>query len=115
MAIIYHLVPESDWEAARSKKEYRADSLALEGFIHCSKDHVQVLGVANRLYNGRRDMLVLEVETDRLTSPLKHEPSRSGEIYPHIYGPLNTDAVMRVLSLVVDDDGRFSQLVTENR
>ena len=110
MAIIYHLVPESHWKTDRTESEYRADSLATEGFIHCSKDHAQALAVANRLYVGRQDMLVLEVETERLTSPLKHEPSRSGEIYPHIYGPLNTGAVTRVLKLQVDQDGRFTAL-----
>ena len=55
-------------------------------------------------------MLVLEVETERLTSPLKHEPSRSGEIYPHIYGPLNTGAVTGVLKPQVDEEGRFIAL-----
>ena len=113
MAIIYHLVPESHWETARTEPEYRADSLATEGFIHCSKDHAQALAVANRLYGGRRDMLVLEVETERLASPLKHEPSRSGEIYPHIYGPLNTGAVTAVFKLQVDQDGRFTALIAE--
>ena len=110
MAIIYHLVPESHWDSAKSEREYRAESLAMEGFIHCSKDHAQALSVANRLYGDRSDMLVLEVETERLASPLKHEPSRSGEIYPHIYGPLNTDAVIGVLKLQIDRDGRFAAL-----
>ena len=113
MAIIYHLVPESHWESAQFEQEYRADSLATEGFIHCSKDHAQTLAVANRLYGGRQDMLVLEVETERLASPLKHEPSRSGEIYPHIYGPLNTSAVTGVLKLQADQDGRFTALAAD--
>ena len=110
MTIIYHLAVRAEWEAAMSQEWYRAESLALEGFIHCSKDHGQVLAVANRLFPGRKDLLVLEVETDRLSSPLKHEPSVSGEIYPHIYGPLNTDAVAGLLSLVPAVDGRFKQL-----
>ena len=110
MAIIYHLASKSEWEAARTQPEYRAESLALEGFIHCSKDQVQVLAVANRLYAGRNDLLVLEVDTDRLTSTLKHEASRSGEVYPHIYGPLNTDGVVGVLYLTVGRDGRFNRV-----
>ena len=48
-----------------------------------------------RAGRGHTDMAVLELETDRLTAPLKREPSRSGEIYPHIYGKINTDAVVR--------------------
>ena len=113
MAIIYHLVPESHWESAQFEQEYQADSLATEGFIHCSKDHAQALAVANRLYGGRQDMLMLEVETECLASPLKHEPSRSGEIYPHIYGPLNTGAVTGVLKLQAGEDGRFTALAAE--
>jgi len=110
MAIIYHLASKSEWEAARTQPEYRAESLALEGFIHCSKDQAQVLAVANRLYAGRSDLLVLEVDTDRLTSPLKHEASRSGAVYPHIYGPLNTNGVVGVLYLAVGGDGRFNRV-----
>jgi uncharacterized protein (DUF952 family) len=53
-------------------------------------------------------MLALEVDSQRLTSPVKREASRSGEIYPHIYGPLNTDAVINVWSLPLDGDGNFS-------
>jgi uncharacterized protein (DUF952 family) len=108
MAIIYHLINQADWEAAKSVAEYRAESLAAEGFIHCSQDEAQLLRVANRLFAGREDMLALEVDTDRLTSPVKREPSRSGEIYPHIYGPLNTSAVVRVRPLPLDAAGKFS-------
>jgi uncharacterized protein (DUF952 family) len=108
MALIYHLINQIDWEAARSVAEYRAESLTAEGFIHCSEDEAQLLRVANRLFAGREDMLALEVDTDRLTSPVKRETSRSGEIYPHIYGPLNTSAVVRVRPLPLDAAGRFS-------
>lgn len=108
MSLIYHLITDSAWEEARSAPEYRAESLATEGFIHCSESVEQMLRVANRLYAGHDDMLALELETDRLVSPIKREPSRSGEVYPHIYGPLNTDAVVRVLSLQRSSDGSFS-------
>ena len=108
MAIIYHLTSKADWEAAGSGPEYRAESLALEGFIHCSKDEDQGLAVAKRLFPGRTGLLLLEVETGRLISPVKHEPARSGEIYPHIYGPLNVDAVIGTLSLDLGADGGFS-------
>ncbi len=115
MAIIYHLAGRAEWEAgAASSKygagEYRAGSLAEEGFIHCSEDEAQMLRVANRLFNGRTDLLVLDLNVDALTSPLKREPSRSGEIYPHIYGPINTDAVVRVRRLVPAADGIFGEL-----
>ena len=102
MAYIYHLVPKSDWEAVSGESEYSAASLASEGFIHCSKDHVQLFAVARRLYRDRTDMLALELDTGALSSPIKEEPSRSGEIYPHIYGQINKTAVVRVLALESD-------------
>jgi uncharacterized protein (DUF952 family) len=110
MSLIYHLITRTAWEVARPASEYRAESLETEGFIHCSQDLEQMLRVANRLYAGHDDMLVLELDTDRLASPLKREPSRSGEIYPHIYGPLNINGVVRVLSLEADANGSFSSV-----
>jgi len=105
MALIFHLTYKDAWEAARPAGEYAAPSLAEEGFIHCSKDIPQLLKVAGRLYPGETGLLVLDVDLERLTSPLKNEPSRSGEIYPHIYGILNADAVVGERVLEVDADG----------
>ena len=105
MALIYHLTYKDAWESARPTGEYAAPSLAEEGFIHCSKDIPQLLKVAVRLYPGETDLLVLDVELDKLAAPIKNDPSRSGEIYPHIYGLLNVDAVVRERVLKVDADG----------
>ncbi len=107
MEIIYHLILASDWEAGEAAGEVRPGSLADEGFIHCSADDAQALAVARRLYSGQGGMVVLEVDTGKLLSPVKREASRSGEIYPHIYGPLNADAVVRVRLLELDGDGAF--------
>jgi len=105
MALIFHLTYKHAWEAARSAGEYAAPSLAEEGFIHCSKDVPQLLKVAARLYPGETGLMVLDVDLEELKSPLKNEPSRSGEIYPHIYGMLNADAVVRERALEVGADG----------
>ena len=105
MALIYHLTYKDAWESARPTGEYAAPSLTEEGFIHCSKDIPQLLKVAARLYPGETNLLVLDVDLSKLTAPLKHEPSRSGEIYPHIYGMLNSEAVVRERSLKVDAGG----------
>ena len=105
MALIFHLTYKDAWEAARPAGEYAAPSLLEEGFIHCSKDITQLLKVAARLYPGDLGLMVLDVDLDKLKSPLKHEPSRSGEIYPHIYGMLNADAVVRERDLQLGADG----------
>ena len=105
MALIYHLTYTDAWETAKPTGEYAAPSLAEEGFIHCSQDIPQLLKVAARLYPGERKLMVLDVDLDRLSAPLKNEPSRSGEIYPHIYGKLNADAVVRERYLKLDANG----------
>lgn len=105
--IILHLAFQADWEAAQSAGEYRSPSLSEEGFIHASADEEQMMRVVTRLFADRTDLLVLDVDTARLAevSPLVREPSRSGEIYPHVYGPINLDAVVRVRALTVDASG----------
>lgn len=111
-SIIYHLAFRGDWEAGLAAGEYRAPSLADEGFIHASGDEEQMLRVAARLFAGRTDLLALDVDVDRLAedSPLIREPARSGEIYPHVYGPIDPGAVVRVRSLIPDgaDSGVFT-------
>ena len=105
-SVIYHLALGDDWEAGLATGEYRAPSLADEGFIHASGDEEQMLRVAARLFAGRTDLLALDVDTERLPegSPVIREPARSGEIYPHIYGPIDPNAVIRVRRLVLDPD-----------
>src|SRR5262245_29334741 len=92
MEPIYHLVLRTNWEHAPGEA-YRADSLVGEGFIHCSRAE-QVAKSANRFYATANDLLVLQIDPGRLRSPLKEEPAGSGELFPHIYGPINRDAVV---------------------
>ena len=106
MTIIYHLTSQNARAAAREAGQYEAPSLAEEGFIHCSTDEAQLLRVAERLYSGATGLQVLDVDTDKLQAEVKREPSRSGEIYPHIYGRINLDAVVRVRDLALDSEGR---------
>ena len=108
MAIIYHLTTHEAWASAEASGEYQAPSLAEEGFIHCSTDEPQALRVVERLYSGVSGLQVLDVDTDMLIAEVKREPSRSGEIYPHIYGKINLDAVVRVRDLRMDENGRHT-------
>ncbi len=105
MRTIYHLVPRRVWER-NVDQPYRADSLASEGFIHCSFAE-QLAWVANRFYADAEDLLLLHIDPGRLTSPLREEPCDTGEIFPHIYGPLNRDAVVSVETLEHGADGRW--------
>jgi uncharacterized protein (DUF952 family) len=106
MRSIYHLVLRSDWDGDMAEP-YRASSLATEGFIHCSFAE-QVSGSANRFYAKSTDLLVLSIDAARLSSTLREEPAANGELYPHIYGPVNRDAVAAAVPLVRGKDGRWS-------
>lgn len=81
--------------AAFTGDAYEAVSLADEGFIHCSYEH-QVDAVLGRYYTGVESVIILTLDTDRLTSRLVEEPSTGGEVYPHIYGSIDRDAIVKV-------------------
>jgi uncharacterized protein (DUF952 family) len=92
---IYHIVLPETWEHFKGRPSYRAESLDTEGFIHCSYAN-QLEGVISRYYASAERLLVLKLDTEKLRSKLVEEPSTNGEIYPHIYGRINMDAVVEV-------------------
>lgn len=97
MAVIYHVTTRAEWEQAQALGRYEAASLALEGFIHASADERQVQGVLQRYFAGQKDLVKLTIATHRLTQELKWEWAPSvNEEFPHIYGPLNLDAVEQI-------------------
>jgi hypothetical protein len=106
--MIYHIASRADWAAAQLAGVYAADSLASEGFIHCSTAE-QVIATANRIFNGRPDLLLLSIERARIKHEIRFENFEGGTIlYPHIYGALARDAVTAVHALPICDDGRFA-------
>lgn len=99
MPIIYHVTTESDWKDTKQKGFYEHASLSAEGFIHCSQDH-QVAGVLERYFAGQTNLLKLVIDTDKLTSKFVFDWSPStADTFPHIYGPINIDAVTDVIAL----------------
>ena len=99
MPIIYHVTTAEAAKAAREKGFYESASLKAEGFIHCSEEH-QVAGVLERYFTGQNDLVKLIIDTTKLTSRYVQEWSPSTEdTFPHIYGPINMDAVIDVVAL----------------
>lgn len=98
MNLIYHIVSADDWRSQESQPEYRASSLQTEGFIHLSKKE-QVNGTLRRYYQDVPNLLLLHVDVDKLTHPLKYEASTNHELFPHLYGPLTKEAVVAVEQL----------------
>jgi uncharacterized protein (DUF952 family) len=107
MEIILHITTWTAWEQAQVSGLYYGDTLATEGFIHCSTPE-QVAEVANRIFSGRHDLVLLCIAPSRVQPEIRYELAENGNIYPHIYGPLNVDAVMSVIALQPGEDGRFT-------
>ncbi len=108
MTLILHITTEVAWQTAIAAGEYRADSLESEGFIHCSTA-TQVLMPANQMYAGRSDLILLMIDPAKLTAKLIFEDCyESGHQFPHIYGPLNLDAVTGFVLFPPNPDGTFS-------
>lgn len=106
--MILHIISRAEWDEARAQGSYTGNTLATEGFIHCSTPS-QVLGPANQFYRGRDGLLLLVIDPDRLASRLVYEDLYNhGGAFPHIYGPLNLDAVVDVVDFPPNPDGSFS-------
>lgn len=113
--MIYHMTKRADWENAQHSGEYHAESLTTQGFIHFStKD--QIVKVANAIYQGQTGLVILCVEESKLNADLRYEPPDTnipaqhytGEVFPHLYGVLNVDAVSTVIEFAPDAGGTFT-------
>ncbi len=105
-AVILHITHPADWAAAQQTGFYRGDTLDTEGFIHCSTSQ-QVVATANRFYPAQTGLILLCIATAKVQPEIKYEDAGNGELFPHIYGPLNTEAVTEVLDFEPATDGRF--------
>lgn len=104
---IYHILPAKVWEEAQKEGVYTPLSLETEGFIHCSKIN-QVLRSANRYYSGQSDLLVLVIDPDAVQAVLRYEDLvGAGQLFPHVHGALNLDAVVGMRCLEARNDGSF--------
>jgi uncharacterized protein (DUF952 family) len=99
MGLIYHITTREAWTNASETGSYSAPSLKEEGFIHCS-ELSQVEDIKSRFYAGVQDLVLLTIDTEKLTSQLIFEWSPSVQnTFPHIYGPINADAVVSVAAV----------------
>jgi uncharacterized protein (DUF952 family) len=112
VSVIYHIATTSDWARAQRDGEYavstRGVTLADQGFIHASTAG-QLASVANLFYRGVPDLLVLVIDTDRVAAEIRYERVPGADApFPHIYGPLNVDAVIATRPLEAGPDGEFA-------
>lgn len=104
--VAYHLCPTPVWEAQESSGSYLPEAFEADGFIHATNGLEKLLWVANEFYTGdTRPHTVLVLDVSKLESPVRYEDD--DQAFPHIYGPLNTDAVVGELSVERGPDGQY--------
>lgn len=107
MKQILHITTKIDWEKAKKAGVYSAPSLEKAGFIHCSLAQ-QIPPVANYNFKGQQELIILEIDEYKLKYDVKYEDLwNEGQLYPHIYGPINIDAVVRTVPFPPEPDGTF--------
>lgn len=105
--LILHLAEAAAWEAARHETAYAPAAFGREGFIHCSEPR-QLEGVANLLFRGRDDLVILAIREKRLAVEVRRENLEGGvELFPHVYGAIPRQAVEAVVPVRPAADGRF--------
>jgi uncharacterized protein (DUF952 family)/(2Fe-2S) ferredoxin len=106
MNTILHITQRQAWATAKDLGTYRSNTLDTEGFMHCSTV-AQVLGSANRFFKGQSDLVILKIDADRVTPEIRYEGADANNLFPHIYGELNIDAVVGSIDLESNPDGSF--------
>ncbi len=112
MSIILHIVNRDNYETESTNGYYKPASLLSEGFIHCSTIE-QVVSTANLIFVNQKNLILLCIDENKIESELKYElpacvnDERFNSLFPHIYGPLNLSAVIRVIAFNPDANGKF--------
>jgi uncharacterized protein (DUF952 family) len=113
--MILHITTPYEWEKALLEGEYTAPSLGSEGFIHCSTIK-QTIDTANIFFKGQNGLILLCIDESKLASKCKYEDPTGGglhdpgvgNLFPHVYGPINISAVIKVVDFPTDDNGFFT-------
>ncbi len=105
MRRVYHMLSKAAYESL-PPGPYRHPSLETEGFVHCS-NRDQVAWAANKFYAGELDMVVLTLDANCLGVLLKDEDPGCGRLFPHVYGPIERDAILGAQPLRRDGAGHW--------
>ncbi len=111
MTTILHITTAGEWQTAKRKGIYEPASLVSDGFIHCSTVR-QVVLTANAYFRGVRDLVLLLIDERATSAAVVYEPPAGAErradgLFPHLYGPLNLDAVIKTVDFPPSADGTF--------
>jgi uncharacterized protein (DUF952 family) len=106
MTLIYKICSEALWRDAERAGVFRGAGVdATDGYIHFSTA-AQAPETAARHFSGQDDLVLVAVDAEGLGEALRYEPSRGGDLFPHLYAPLRLDAVRWVRPLPLGPDGR---------
>lgn len=112
MDITYHMVPISYFEAQNPSHDYLPLQFKKDGFIHCTDGEFMLSGVAYNLYRSiHEDLLILFIDKNRVKSKIQYDDHE--KLFPHIYGPLNRDAIVKVIKMARDRRGDWIFPITE--
>lgn len=112
MDVCYHMVPRSYFESLDSSQDYLPENFSKDGFIHCTDGEYMLSFVANNIYqNVQGEMLVLFLERSKIKSPTRYDDSE--KLFPHIYGPLNRDAIVKISKMSKDSKGDWIFPISE--
>lgn len=108
MTIIFHITSLEAWARAKAEGIYLPEAFQTDGFIHCSTRD-QVIDVANTRFRGQKKLALLCINADKVAPEIVYENLEGGrQMFPHIYGGLNVDAVVQVADFEPGADGYFS-------
>lgn len=103
--MLLHLLTPAEWRTAQATGLRIAPSLETAGFVHCSAPS-QVQATANRIFRGSGELVLLVIDPARLAHEVRWEHAAdAGEPFPHVYGPINVDAVLEALPYPEGPDG----------
>lgn len=112
MNITYHMVPKNYYEAQNSSVDYQPAEFDRDGFIHCTDGEFMVSGIAYNIFKNLNDeLLVLFIDKDAVKAKTQYDDQ--DQLYPHIYGHLNRDAIIKVISMIRDRKGDWIFPISE--
>ena len=106
MALTFHGTPRDYFESSDPSEAYVPAAFDDDGFIHCTDGEGLLLDTLSAYYGGEPgEWIALVIETDRVDAPVRYDDAE--RVFPHIYGPLNRDAIVDVRTLERDSEGSF--------
>ena len=105
--MILHCIRKVEWNKVKDKKQWGKDLIDKDGFIHCSTLEF-FWRVAPNFNDINEELIILLIDENKLISPIKYEDGDNcGRYYPHVYGEINNDAIIKILPFLKDKNGNY--------